>query len=145
MTRNFFKKFFSICGLLVFFNLVIFAALPAPVLATTTPMTAEQRCAKFKNQFNIPSTGTNLVNDLPVYCSASGVIIVVINYGLGISGAIAVLFLIVGGFWYITSAGNEEQSEKGKKTIINAVIGLIVIILSSVIIRIIASTLSTTK
>ena len=37
-----------------------------------------------------------------------------------------------------TSAGNEEQSEKGKKILINSVIGLVVIILASAIVRIIA-------
>ncbi len=70
-------------------------------------------------------------------------IFVVIKYLLILSGLIAVVALIVGGFWYITSAGNEEQSEKGKKALINAIVGLVVVILAYSIVTIITSTLTT--
>lgn len=72
----------------------------------------------------------------------SGLLINVIKLLLGLAGIIAVVVLIVGGFWYITSAGNEEQAEKGKKAIINAVIGLVVVILAYAIVAIISNTLS---
>lgn len=62
----------------------------------------------------------------------------IINILLGIAFLLAVLFLIIGGFWYITSAGNEETAEKGKSTAINAIIGLVVIILSYVIVNVIS-------
>ena len=82
-----------------------------------------------------PSSGLN--------CSAGGsvnsLIRTVINWMLGIAFGIAVLFLIIGGFWYITSAGNEETAEKGKGTVINAIIGIVVIILSYVIINVISN------
>lgn len=61
----------------------------------------------------------------------------VINILLGFSGLIALLFLILGGFWYITSAGNEETAEKGKNTVVNAVIGLVIIGLSWVIVNVV--------
>lgn len=82
-----------------------------------------------------PSSGLNCragtnVNDL---------IRTVINWVLGITFGIAVLFLIVGGFWYITSAGNEETATKGKSTVINAIIGIVIIILSYVIINVVAN------
>ena len=44
-----------------------------------------------------------------------GLIYRVISLLLFVSGALAVVFVIIGGYQYITSAGNEEQSEKGKK------------------------------
>ena len=47
------------------------------------------------------------------------------------------MFVIIGGYQYLTSAGNEESAEKGQKTITNAVIGLVVIILAWVIINVI--------
>lgn len=59
----------------------------------------------------------------------------IIRLLLFVSGAIAVLFLIIGGFWYLTSAGNQEWADKGRKTIINAIIGLVIIILSYVIVN----------
>ena len=68
----------------------------------------------------------------------------VINWLLGIAFGIAVLFLIIGGFWYITSAGNEETAEKGKNTAINAIIGIVIVILSYVIVNVIANLVQST-
>lgn len=62
----------------------------------------------------------------------------VINWILGVTLAIDVLFLIIGGFFYITSAGNEERATKGKTTVINAIIGLVIIVLSYVIANVVA-------
>ncbi len=73
----------------------------------------------------------------------NGLIQLVIGWLLGIAFGIAVLFLIVGGFWYITSAGNEETAEKGKNTAINAIIGIVIIVLSYVIINVVSGLVST--
>ncbi len=51
----------------------------------------------------------------------------IIQFIWGISGGLALLFFIYGGFIFLTSAGNTERIAKGKQTIINSVIGLIVI------------------
>ena len=67
----------------------------------------------------------------------------VIDLLLLFAGALAVLFIIIGGYWYIASAGNEEMSEKGKKTLINAIIGVVIIVLSYVIINAIVNTITT--
>lgn len=61
---------------------------------------------------------------------------------LPIAGTIAVLFIIIGGFQYITSGGNEELAEAGKKNLQNAIIGLVIVILSYVIIRVIIYSLN---
>jgi len=45
-------------------------------------------------------------------------------------GLIAVLFLIIGGFQLISSAGNADNINKGKHTIFYAIIGLIIALLS---------------
>lgn len=68
---------------------------------------------------------------------ANSLIRTVIQWILGITFGIAVLFLIIGGFWYITSAGNEETAAKGKSTVINAIIGIVIIALSWVIVNVI--------
>ncbi len=75
--------------------------------------------------------------------SFTGLALVVIKWLLTISGVIAILFIIVGGFQYITSAGNSETAEKGKGTLINAVIGLIVVLLSYTIVSVISGSLTT--
>ena len=55
------------------------------------------------------------------------------------AGGVAIIFVIIGGYQYITSGGNEESAEKGRKTLTNAIIGVIIIILSYTIITVIAN------
>lgn len=61
-------------------------------------------------------------------------IISVVIWGLSIAGAVAVLYLIIGGFLYITASGDESRLEKAKNTIKNAIIGVVVILLALVIV-----------
>lgn len=61
---------------------------------------------------------------------------------LTFAGAVAVVFVIIGGFFYITAQGNEEQAEKGKTTLINAIIGVVIIIMAYVIINVITNLVS---
>lgn len=61
---------------------------------------------------------------------------------LTFAGMIAVVMLVIGGYWYMAAGGNEEMSEKGKKTILNFVMGLVIIVLAYTIVSIIASTLT---
>ncbi len=58
----------------------------------------------------------------------------VIRLLLIVSGAIAVLFVVIGGFMYMTSAGNEEQATKGRKTLIYAIVGIVITVLAYVIV-----------
>jgi len=76
------------------------------------------------------------VRDVPTF------IAFVIRILLFIGGGVAVLFIIIGGYQYLTSMGNEEQAEQGKKTLINAVIGIVLIVLSYVIINAVLGTIS---
>lgn len=65
----------------------------------------------------------------------------IINAVLALVGTVALLFLIIGGYQYITSSGNSEAIEKAKKTILYSIIGLIVAILSFIIINAVISSL----
>jgi hypothetical protein len=65
----------------------------------------------------------------------------IVNILLPISGIIAVFFIIVGGFQYMFAGMNEKLAAQGKNTLRNAVIGLIIIILSYVIITVVVNTL----
>jgi hypothetical protein len=73
----------------------------------------------------------------------SSIIVDVLRWGLGIAGSVAVLMLIIGGFLYITSSGDEGRLEKAKNTIKNAIIGVIVILLAFVIVETINAALIT--
>ncbi len=48
----------------------------------------------------------------------------------GLSGAIFVVVIIVGGLQYLTSAGNEEAVARGKKTLTYGIIGITITIMS---------------
>lgn len=48
----------------------------------------------------------------------------------GVAGVLVFFYIVYGGFLYLTSAGNPEQTKKGGQTILNAVIGLIIVVLS---------------
>ena len=65
----------------------------------------------------------------------------IINFMLGMSGIIATLFVVVGGYYYIYG-GLTDQKEKGKKTIINALWGMSLAIVSWIIIQIILAALT---
>ena len=62
-----------------------------------------------------------------------------IGWMLYFAGGIAVLFLLVGGFQYIAARGNEEATEKAKKTITGAVIGIVIIIMAYAIVTIVSN------
>lgn len=55
------------------------------------------------------------------------IVVNLINWTLGILALIAVVLFLVGGFKVLTSAGNEEKAEGGKKVIISAIIGLLIV------------------
>ena len=71
----------------------------------------------------------------------TGLILDLINIVLAIVGILAVAYLIFGGFRYITAGGGEEGTKEAKGIIKNALIGLIVVILSYVIIIVIVNAL----
>lgn len=70
-----------------------------------------------------------------------GLFIYLIQGLLGVAGLLAVFFIIYGGFQYLTSRGDQELAESGKRTVTNAIIGLAIIIFSYVIVVVIANAL----
>lgn len=131
------------------FTLSFFIAiqlLPVAALAQNKApaQSTEDRCKAFKEGFKL-TNNTDIIGDKTVFCSATQLILSVITYVQIIAGTVTALFLMIGGFLYITSAGNEEQSEKGRKILINSVIGLVVIIMSYAIVRVISSLLTLGK
>ncbi|MDD5040321.1 MAG: hypothetical protein PHY34_04190 [Patescibacteria group bacterium] len=57
-------------------------------------------------------------------------VINIIQWILGFLGLIAVIFILYGGFMWMTAAGNEDRVSTAKKIITSAVIGLIVVLLA---------------
>jgi len=59
----------------------------------------------------------------------------VINILLLIAAVVAVIYVIIGGYNYITAGGNAEQAAASKTTILNALIGLVIIFAAYAIVR----------
>jgi uncharacterized membrane protein (DUF373 family) len=66
----------------------------------------------------------------------------VIEILLFVAGIVAVCYIIYGGFRYLLSQGNPENTAVAKDAIINAIIGLAIAIIASGLVRFLASTLS---
>jgi hypothetical protein len=79
-------------------------------------------------------------SDLGYLCtdgSVASMFRLILNWALTLAFLLAVIFLIYGGFQYIASAGNADMATKGRTTIVNAVIGIVVIVLSYTIVQIV--------
>jgi len=61
----------------------------------------------------------------------------IFTYGLGIAGGIAFLLMLFGGFTIMVSTGNPEKVAQGKEMITSALTGLLIIIFSVFILRLI--------
>ncbi len=54
---------------------------------------------------------------------------------MGVTGALALFFLVWGGIVWMTSGGNSDRVKRGRETIVWAILGLVVIFLSYVVIN----------
>ncbi len=103
------------------------------IVITLMPMAVSY--AQLNRSFQCdPSSGQRCDN-----LSVNQLIRYVINIALGVTFGIAVLFLIIGGFRYITAGGDTEAATKGKNTVVNALIGIIIVVLSYVIVSAVAN------
>lgn len=88
---------------------------------------------------------SQLVYAHPAFAATAGVSNVenfirsIITVLAGISGLVATGFFVVGGFTYITSSGNPEQLDKGKRTLTWSAIGLAIVIAATVLANIVTT------
>lgn len=82
----------------------------------------------FANSDNISITnvGGNIANSIS-NIKPSGIVSVVIQALLGVAGIIAFIFLLWGGLQWILSGGDKEGTEKARKRITAALIGLAIV------------------
>jgi len=74
--------------------------------------------------------GTDVVKPSTKFVDVKTIIGTVFDLVIGISSGIFVILLLVGGVVYLTGAGNDEQTGKAKKMMIDAVIGLFIVLAS---------------
>lgn len=61
----------------------------------------------------------------------------ILQIGIGIGGGVAFLLILFGGFQILTSAGNPEQLTAGREVVTSAITGLLLIIFSIFLLRLI--------
>jgi len=59
----------------------------------------------------------------------------VLDWILILAGAIAVVYLVYGGILYITAGGDAEKATKGRTAVVNAIIGIVIILLAVLIVN----------
>ncbi|MBI2589422.1 hypothetical protein HYW32_00085 [Candidatus Berkelbacteria bacterium] len=52
------------------------------------------------------------------------------NIGITLAGVIFVLLFLIGGIQYLVAAGNEENTNKAKKLLVDAIVGLIIVVIA---------------
>ncbi|MEI7512570.1 MAG: pilin [Candidatus Uhrbacteria bacterium] len=67
----------------------------------------------------------------------------IINVALGFLGIIAVVIVLIGGFKYMVSGGNEEKTSEAKNMIVAGIIGLAIILSAWAITTFVVSSLLT--
>jgi hypothetical protein len=70
------------------------------------------------------------------------VIMELVRIALGFVGIIAVIIIMYAGFLWMTSAGNEQKVDDAKKILVNAVIGLVIILSAFLIVSFIINKLN---
>lgn len=87
----------------------------------------------------LPGGTQTLPDDISASLIFSKLIPFAIKYTIRLAVALSVVALIIGGYQYMTAYGNTEKQEKARKTIIWAIVGLILAITAFGIVNIIAN------
>jgi hypothetical protein len=132
MMKNLLSKLTAgIAGMSLVF---VFALAPAVGATSHEPAPAANNVNSVCEGVGIAGGGTGC-QDPTSGPTVNSVIKTVISFLSFIVGLVAVIMIIVGGFKYITSAGDAGRVTSAKNTILYAVVGLVVVVLAQVIVR----------
>ncbi len=89
---------------------------------------------EFEGSFEAPSA-EGYDDGLTKAKTAREYILNVTNFALSFLGLAAIAVIIYGGFLYVTAGGEDEQMNKGKKSVMYAIIGILVVLSSYAIVN----------
>ena len=113
------KKYTKIISIGIAAAFVLALAVPAVVGAATPPSNPSELLNQTANASGQTQT-RGLVE----------IIGNIIQWILGLVGVVLLIMFVYGGVLYATSAGNEDKVETGKKVMLYAIIGVVIIALS---------------
>jgi hypothetical protein len=87
-----------------------------------------------KSTINTFNDATSVVGPNSIFTKATGQIAI-------ISGMLAFIYLVYSGILYLTSSGNPDNAKKGLQGVINAAIGIVIIVAAWAIIGAVTGTL----
>jgi hypothetical protein len=127
------KSYNFLASLLISFLMMLGLAVPA-LAQTTQDQINNGLCSGSNLQFTTEpgqceTAGSNADSQI------NSIVHTIVNILSAIVGIAAVIMIIVGGFRYITSGGNDASVTAAKNTILYAIIGLVVVALAQVIVR----------
>ena len=114
-------------------------AILLPVLVLSLALAPQMALAQnsiFPDGTEVPGQFTQTDAD-----SAGDLIVNILQILLSLVGLVAVVFLVWGAFKYMASSGDEERVKAAKSTMINALIGLVIVLLSYAIVQAVANLL----
>ena len=79
----------------------------------------------------------NAVPGIPKVAAGQTQLDSAINGAFMIAGAIAVLFIVIAGFRYVTSQGNSDAIRSAREMIIYSVVGLVIVTMAFAIVQIV--------
>jgi len=85
--------------------------------------------------------GTQIENPIPQVNTISDLLIKVADFFFTLAIYILPIVIVGGGLFWITSAGNPEQAEKGKRIITYSIVGFVIIILAKGLINLLKGSL----
>ena len=99
------------------------------VVAVVMPIAVPSASAQFRS--GLDAAQTREMSTKPIGTTIGDIV----NVFLYFVGAVAVIVVIWGGFQYITSSGDSQKATTAKNTIMYAVIGIVVVVMSYAIVN----------
>lgn len=122
-------------------------------LSYITSQGDEQKAARAKNMIALAAIGlivSNIANGIvaaitTIIPPSPGVVpgailtvmVNIVTFALSFLAVLTVVAMVYGGYTYITAAGDEQKTSQGKRIIIYAIIGVMVIMLSATIVNVV--------
>jgi hypothetical protein len=75
---------------------------------------------------------------IPLVNADQGTLSAILSTLFVITGSLSVIFVVWGGFRYVVSGGNPEETSKAKNTILYSIIGLVISIFAVTIVSFVA-------
>lgn len=109
---------------------IVFLGLILSLLFNFLPSASPALAGSWDSQIGMGEVGTSFGQESNSVEDIRYQVIKIINIVLEILGIVVIVLIIFAGFQWMTAAGNEEQVKKAQATLKNAIIGLIIIMLS---------------